>query len=165
MSETQSTGQSERESHDQGPSPDWGLVLNDPRTYSFILLDPAGQIVSWSAGSHTLHGYSEKEILGKFIGELSGAEHNRAGEPARLLERARAEGHLTEELWRIRKDGSSFCTKVALTALHSDGGDLRGFAEIAFDVTEQKCEEDKVAGNTRKENRAGRITRKCIALS
>lgn len=144
MSETQSTGRSERESHDQGPSPDWDLVLNDPRTYSFILLDPAGQIISWSAGSHTLHGYGEKEILGKFIGELSGPEHNRAGEPAHLLERARAEGHLTEEVWRIRKDGSSFCAKIALTALHSDGGDLRGFAEIAFDVTEQKCEEDEV---------------------
>lgn len=143
MAEIPSTGRpSEQHAHHESRPLDWSLVLSDPRTYAFVLLDPSGLIVSWSAGAHTLYGFSEQEVLGTSIDELN--QGNPAGEPQRLLERARKHGHLTEEVWRVRKDGKPFCAKVALTALHSDDGNLRGFAEIAFDVTVQKCAEEEL---------------------
>jgi PAS domain S-box-containing protein len=144
MAEFPSTGRpSEHGRRDEAEPLDWNLVLNDPRTYSFVLLDANVRIVSWSAGAQTLHGFTQQEVLGRPIGEFASASRNEKNDPEHLFKRARTEGQVIEDVWRVRKDGSTFCAKVAVTALYSSAGVLRGYAEVAFDGTDQKCAEEE----------------------
>src|SRR5204863_203400 len=65
-----------------------------------------------------------------------------AGKPEADLARACAEGRLEEEDWRVRKDGQEFLAAVSLTALYDDKGNLRGFAKVVSDITEQRAAEE-----------------------
>ncbi len=47
-------------------------------------------------------------------------------------------GRFEDEGWRVRKDGSSFYANVVMTALHDNAGNLRGFAKVVRNMTDQK---------------------------
>src|SRR6266542_907936 len=47
-------------------------------------------------------------------------------------------GRFEWEGWRVRKDGSLFWADIVLTALYDEGGNLKGFAKVTRDITEQK---------------------------
>jgi signal transduction histidine kinase len=56
---------------------------------------------------------------------------------------AEKEGHVEDEGWRVRKDGSRMWANVVITALRDRSGKLVGFAKVTRDLTERKQAEQK----------------------
>ena len=67
-----------------------------------------------------------------------------AGEAERVLQTVRETGRYDGEGWRVRKDGSRFWAHVIVTPLWDDQGRMRGYVQIAQDVTEQKRAEEEL---------------------
>lgn len=105
--------------------------------YAIFLLDTDGTIVSWNRGAERIKGYSESEIRGRHFSVLYPDDAVEEGLPEQLLEAAVASGHVEDEGWRVRKDGSTFWAHVTITPLFEDGT-LRGFAKVTRDMTERR---------------------------
>ena len=112
--------------------------------YAMYLLDAEGRIAAWYAGAERIYGYSAKEAMGRHMSFLRPAE---VGLEARLQEellRATAEGHIGNEGWRTRKDGSKFWANSITMALRDQKGDLQGFARISRDFSDRHAKDEKL---------------------
>jgi len=49
--------------------------------YPIIILDPAGDVVSWNMGAERIGSYEEEEIIGKHFGRLFIREDVQAARP------------------------------------------------------------------------------------
>lgn len=122
------------------------LLVESVEEYAIYTLTPDGRVASWNAGAQRFFGYSLVEILGQPYERLFTEEDAAAGEPARLLEAALAEGRVSGEGQRRRADGSRFTADAALTALRDADGALMGFAIVMHDVTgRQRIEAERAA--------------------
>jgi PAS domain S-box-containing protein len=111
------------------------LLVDAVKDYAIFLLDPEGRVISWNAGAERIKGYTAEEILGQHFSRFYEPDDVAAGLPARMLDRARAEGRYQARGWRVRKDGGRFYAQVTLTALVDTHGRLTGYAKITQDVT------------------------------
>jgi PAS domain S-box-containing protein len=109
-----------------------------------FLKDAEGRITFWSAGAKRLFGWSEAEIFGRPGDILFTPEDREHGEPEGELGRARATGQALDRRWHLRKDGSRFWADGLLMRLNDEAGNLRGFAKVTRDATEQKQAEDEL---------------------
>jgi PAS domain S-box-containing protein len=114
------------------------LLVEGVKDYAIIMLDPAGRVISWNPGAEYIKGYQADEIIGRHFSIFYPAEEIAQGKPEQELKTAEAQGHCKEEGWRVRQDGSRFWANVLITALRDDHGNLRGFAKVTRDITEQK---------------------------
>jgi PAS domain S-box-containing protein len=113
------------------------LLIEGVQDYAIFMLDPTGMIVSWNAGAERIKGYRAEEALGRHFSMFYSAEQVAAGIPARELAQAEAEGVCRVEGERIRKDGTRFQAHITLTALRDAQGQLKGFAKVTRDITQQ----------------------------
>src|ERR1700754_1402016 len=97
---------------------DMRLLVQSIRDYAIFMIDPHGVIMSWNAGAERIKGYTAEEIIGSLFSVLSPPEDVAAGEPARNLRVAAAEGRWEDEGWRMRRDGTRFWASVTITALY-----------------------------------------------
>jgi len=111
------------------------LLVESVEEYAIYTLTPDGRVATWNAGAQRFFGYSLVELLGQPYERLFTEEDTAAGEPARLLEAALAEGRVSGEGQRRRADGSRFTADAALTALRDGDGALMGFAIVMHDET------------------------------
>jgi PAS domain S-box-containing protein len=114
------------------------LLVDQVREYAIFLLDQDGRVASWNAGAERIKGYQAAEILGKHLSTFYLPEDAAAGKADKALARAAREGHFQAVGWRVRKGGERFMARIALTALHDEDGQLRGFAKITQDVTAER---------------------------
>jgi len=112
--------------------------------YAIFLLDREGHVVSWSAGAEKITGYSAKAILGRHFAVFYPSEDVESGKPARELKTAAAQGRVEEEGWRLRADGTRYCSNVVITALRDEAGELTGFGKVTRDLTERKVAEKRL---------------------
>src|SRR4051812_44665906 len=98
------------------------LFVDRVTDYAIFALDPEGNVTSWNAGAERAKGYREDEIIGRHFSVFYPPEE--ADKPARLLETAIREGHVEDEGWRLRKDGTRFWANVVITAVRDDTGTL-----------------------------------------
>lgn len=119
------------------------LLAEQVRDYSMITLDAEGRIESWTVGAQRMVGFTESEVIGSHVGRLYPDEARQRRDPEQLLARALAAGHVEDEGWRIRKDGSCFWAHVTLVRLTDERGRLRGFAEVTRDLTERRRNENR----------------------
>ncbi|MCP3137028.1 ATP-binding protein [Pyxidicoccus xibeiensis] len=112
------------------------FLVEGVQDYGLDLLDPEGRVVSWNPGAERMTGYRESEILGRSAAVFYPPEA--AGMHERDLERARRDGRLRTEGWRVRKDGTRFLAEVITTALYDRHGRLQGYAKISRDITERR---------------------------
>jgi PAS domain S-box-containing protein len=117
---------------------DLRLLVGRVKDYAIFMLDPAGKVASWNEGAERIKGYTAGEIIGKHMSTFYVPEDALAEHPAELLDRARRDGRVEEEGWRVRKDGTRFWADVIITALFNDSGELRGFAKVTRDLTERR---------------------------
>ncbi|WP_229483700.1 hybrid sensor histidine kinase/response regulator [Massilia horti] len=108
------------------------------RDYAIYMLDPNGYVSSWNAGAQRFKGYTAEEIVGQHFSRFYTEEERAAGEPARALSIAQAEGKYEAEGWRVRKDGTRFWANVVIDPIYDNRGELVGFAKVTRDVTESK---------------------------
>src|SRR5438067_2282217 len=106
------------------------LLVDGVRDYALYLLDASGNVESWNSGAERIKGFRAEEVVGRHFSMFYPPEAVAAGDPARALATAAAEGHAVEDGWRVRKDGSRFWASVVLTALWDEAGRLRGYAKV-----------------------------------
>jgi PAS domain S-box-containing protein len=119
----------------------FGLFVETVREYAIFMLDPNGRIASWNAGAERIKGYRASEIIGQHFSIFYPKEDVGSGKPQRLLAVAESEGHVEDEGWRIRKDGTRFWANVTITAIRDASGSLIGFGKVTRDLTDQRRSE------------------------
>ncbi|HEX6927011.1 MAG TPA: PAS domain S-box protein [Longimicrobiaceae bacterium] len=112
------------------------LLVKSVRDYAIFALDTEGRVVSWNIGAQRIKGYTAEEALGMHFSAFFPEEDRASGRPQELLDRAAVEGSVTDEGWRVRKDGTRFRASVVISALRTPTGELAGFAKVTRDVTE-----------------------------
>jgi len=120
------------------------LIIETIEDYALILLDARGHIVSWNVGAERITGYQASEIIGRHFSSFHLHKEIETRHPDSVLKLAAAHGRYTEEGGRVRKDGSGFWADVAISAIHDENGNLRGFAKVIHDITKRKKAEEKL---------------------
>ncbi len=120
------------------------ILVEAVQDYAILMLDPAGNVMTWNAGAERIKGYDVEEIIGKHFSCFYMEKDRQQGTPLKGLELAAKAGRCEAEGWRVRKDGSKFWANVVITAMRDHSGQLFGFAKITRDWTERKQAEDKL---------------------
>jgi PAS domain S-box-containing protein len=113
------------------------FLVENIEDFAIYMLDPHGRITNWNRGGERIKGYTPEEAIGRDFSMFFTREEQRAGEPARILERAAHDGKFEAEAWRVRKDGSRFWASVVVDPLRDQSGKLVGFAKITRDITQR----------------------------
>ena len=114
------------------------------RDYALFLLDVNGHIVSWYSGAERIYGYHSDEAVGQHASLLYGDKDTLRLELNEELKRAVAEGHLGNEGWQLKNDGSRFWANTITMALRDDHGELHGFARVVRDFTARHERDEKL---------------------
>ncbi len=109
--------------------------------YAIFMLDVAGNVVTWNAGSRIFKGYAPEDIIGRHFSVLYPPEDVAAGKPERHLAIAKETGHAESEGWRVRQDGTRFWAHAVITAVRDADGRLRGYGKVTRDLTERRAAE------------------------
>jgi PAS domain S-box-containing protein len=112
------------------------MILTEIQDYAIFMIGPQGQIMTWNSGAQRIKGYSADEIIGKNFSLFFPPAEITRGRPEEILRLTAANGRHEEQGMRVRKDGSQFLASVTFTALRDSAGMLRGFSEIARDLSE-----------------------------
>ncbi|EDY17605.1 putative PAS/PAC sensor protein [Chthoniobacter flavus Ellin428] len=120
------------------------MLVENVRDYAIILLDPKGNVTSWSPTAERLKGWRAEEIIGQHFSKFYPPEDNVSHKTATELAVAEKEGRFEDEGWRVRKDGTRFWANVVLTALRDKEGKLVGFGKVTRDLSERRAAEEKI---------------------
>ncbi|WP_227375962.1 PAS domain S-box protein [Haladaptatus halobius] len=113
-------------------------LVGTVKEYAIFLLDPDGYVVTWNEGARQIKGYDAEDIVGKHFSNFYTEEDSDHGVPERNLKKAREQGQVEDEGWRVREDGSQFWANVTITAIRDDDGTLTGFTKVTRDMTERR---------------------------
>jgi len=128
--------------HPDGPSGLLALFTDSIEDYAIFALDADGNVATWNAGAERAYGHPASAIIGRSAASFFMASEVDAGKPERDLAIAVADGHIHEEGWRTRQDGSVFWADVLVTALRGGDGRLVGFGVVTRDLTERRRGDD-----------------------
>jgi len=120
------------------------LLVSSVREYAIFLLDVRGNVATWNEGAEKIKGYRRDEIIGQHFSKFYLDEDVRNGVPEWELTAARAGGGVEVEGWRLRKDGTRFWAHVLISAVYDSHGELRGFAKVTRDLTEQRATQEQL---------------------
>lgn len=120
------------------------LLIDAVKDYAIVSLDPSGLITTWNAGAQRLKGYAAEEIVGQHVSRLYPPDALAEGKLEEELRGAEASGHVDDQGWRVRKDGSRFWAEVVTTALRDPDGKLVGFVKIDKDITARREAEEQI---------------------
>ena len=111
------------------------LFVEGATDRAMFVLDTEGRIRSWNVGAEILFGYRPDAVIGQSGEKLYSLQDRGAAKPDADMAKVRARGRLRENTWRVRQGGSEFFADVAITAIHSANGTLRGFGQMIYDIT------------------------------
>jgi PAS domain S-box-containing protein len=137
------------------------LLIEGVRDYAIFMLDTNGHVVTWNCGAERLKGYRADEIIGAHYSCFYLEEDIALGKPDQQLHLCLVDGHIEEEGWRLRKDGSRIWANVVTTALRTQDGKLCGFSKVTRDITQRKQTEEALRES---EKRLQRILDNSTAL-
>lgn len=118
--------------------------------YAIFMLDEHGMVLDWNPGAEKIKGYKPDEIIGKHFSTFYTDEDKKIAKYNKLLLRARVEGRVNDEGWRLRKDGTRFWANVTITSLRDAQGQVTGYTKITRDLTNAKEAERQAAEYTTK---------------
>ena len=122
------------------------MLLDGVHDYAIFMLDPRGQVISWSASAEQIKGYTAEQIIGHNFSCFFLPEEVKRGRPEEVLRLTATKGRHEEYGMRVRKNGAQFLAGVTFIALRDPSGNLRGFSEICRDLSEHKESEAKYRG-------------------
>jgi PAS domain S-box-containing protein len=118
------------------------LLVDSVEDYAIVLLDPAGNVVTWNVGAERIKGYREADIVGRHCSLFYPEPVRRAGKCEYELGTAARQGRFEDEGWRVRSDGTLFWANVVITALRDSQGKHIGFAQVTRDLSERRRAEE-----------------------
>ena len=119
------------------------LIVESVRDYAIFAQDADGLILSWNQGVAAILGYSEEEFVGRHVSIIFTPEDIHEGGVDHQMREADTNGRASDRKWHIRRDGSRFWANGLLMPLFGGNGNMRGYARIIRDDTEQKQLEDE----------------------
>jgi PAS domain S-box-containing protein len=119
------------------------LLVANLKDYAIIMLDPKGNVLTWSSAAEQLKGWKASEIIGQHFSRFYPVEDVQKGKTEMELQLAAQNGRFEDEGWRVRKDGSRFWANVIVTCLRTTDGQVRGFGKITRDLTERRMAEER----------------------
>ena len=105
------------------------------KDYALLSLDASGLVVAWYSGAERIYGYKSGDILGQHVSCLYSGDDDLPVNGPEELKRTAIEGHLGNEGWHRKKDGSRFWANVLTTALRDESQELHGFARVVRDFS------------------------------
>jgi PAS domain S-box-containing protein len=118
------------------------LALRQFNDAALILLDAAGQVVSWSKGAEQIFGYTSGEAVGQTLHCVFVPEDIERGIPEHELEVARANGRAEDDRWLLRRDGARIWVSGSVVALRDEASQVVGFAKLTRNRTEWRAQLD-----------------------
>lgn len=103
--------------------------------HAFVALDPGGRVVRWNRGAERLMGWSTDGILGQPSTLFYTPEDVDRGIPEWERAEASKRGHVQQERWHIRHNGTRFWGSGTLAAVRNQAGELLGFTKVMRDMT------------------------------
>jgi PAS domain S-box-containing protein len=103
--------------------------------HAFVALGPDGRVVRWNRGAERLMGWRAEDILGEPASRFYTPEDEAKGVPDWERVEAAKCGHIEEDRWHIRHDGSRFWSSGSLAAVRNQAGELLGFTKVMRDMT------------------------------
>jgi len=128
-------------------------AILDSANFSIIATDTTGLIQVWSKGAELMLGYGAAEMIGLQTPLCLHEATEVANRAARLSQEFETpvaagfavfalralHGMADESEWTYRrKDGSHLPVMLSVTALKDNAGEISGFLNIAYDITERK---------------------------
>ncbi|MCW4043970.1 MAG: PAS domain S-box protein [Candidatus Bathyarchaeota archaeon] len=104
---------------------------------AIIATDIAGNIIYWNKAAEQLYGWSEDEVLGRNVEDITPTENSKE-QAAVLLNRLLAGENWSGEFVAKRRDGTSFSAIVTDAPIFNDKGEVIGIISISTDISEQK---------------------------
>ena len=142
------------------------LLIEGARDYAMFLLDPTNVITFWSAGAERVFGWSQQEAIGQSGAMIFTPGDRKKGVVEKEINTARTEGRALDRRFHLRKDGSRLWTDGVLMRLDDESGELRGFAKVARDATDQRRIEDELAhARDEMEQRVVERTQELLAIN
>jgi PAS domain S-box-containing protein len=120
---------------------DWNdlqALVEQVEDYGMFVLDLSGRVASWNRGAQKIKGYRPSEIIGQHFSKFYPPEDIAARKPELELEQVLATGHVEDEGWRVRADGTMFWAFVSITLLRDAAGNAKGFAKVTRDLTDRR---------------------------
>jgi PAS domain S-box-containing protein len=118
--------------------PDKSLTLRrcSSGDYAVFMLGPEGLVTSWNQEAKKITGHATEDIIGRPYSIFYPPEDAASDKPAVLLHRATKQGHVVDEGWRQRSDGSRFWCNTVLTVVRDAEGVVTGFVKVVHDLSE-----------------------------
>ena len=120
------------------------LILQNIQDFAIFTADVEGKIQTWNTGAENTYGYTESEIVGQSIDILYTPEDRARGQAQNILAGALKDNHVVEEHWCLRKDGRRIFVTGVLRPVRDDTGSIRGFCEVARDITSRRTMQEKL---------------------
>lgn len=114
------------------------LLMECVTDYAIFFLDSQGRVAAWNVGAERIFGYPEAEIIGQHFSYFFTPEDVQNDLPARELMTASETGRANDDRWLVGKGGRRLWCNGVTTALSGEGANVRGFAKVLRDRTEQK---------------------------
>jgi two-component system cell cycle sensor histidine kinase/response regulator CckA len=118
-------------------------LVEETTGHAILTTDLQGRVRTWNAGAEHLFGYDADEMIGHSAGRLFPPEEMDAGPFGAEMRAARATGHVENEGWLVRKDGSRLWAAGDTIVVHDKSGAEVGFAKFVRDATSTR--EDRLA--------------------
>ena len=138
------------------------LIVEAATDYAILTLDAERVVTTWPAGAADIFGYTAEEIIGQSADVLFTLEDRAAGQPAKEIVGARADGHAPDVRWHLRKDGSRVFLNGTMRVLRDAGGQEIGFLKVARDETERRRVEEEIRETEERYRLAARATNDAI---
>ncbi|HEX7858925.1 MAG TPA: CHASE domain-containing protein [Verrucomicrobiae bacterium] len=122
----------------------FALLVRLAEEYAIIIMGPDGRITDWNPGAQRIFGYVDEEVVGRESAIFFTPEDQAAEIPEARIRKAEADGQVSDEGWRVRKDGSRLWMSGSVVCLRTHDGRVRGFAKILRDITERKQTEESI---------------------
>jgi PAS domain S-box-containing protein len=132
------TERREYESHLRQSEERFRLLVESVVDYAIVTVDGDGYISSWNHGAQRITGFSATEIVGRHFSRLYPPEDIADHKPWRQVIAARKHGRLSEEGWRLRKDGTQFWANSVIAKLPGIEGGPEHYYIVTQDLTQRR---------------------------
>jgi PAS domain S-box-containing protein len=132
------TERREYETHLRESQERFRLLVESVIDYAIVAIDAEGFINSWNHGAQRITGFSATEIVGRHFSRLYPPEDIGDHKPWRQMIAAREQGRVSEEGWRLRKDGTQFWANSVIGRLPGVEGGRETFYIVTQDLTQRR---------------------------